>query len=90
MRMICGVKYEWVEPLLNRRQGLDVNRLLGKNIRDVLQSLQPDANSNISSTDTKTTIANQKELEEKFARRNNDNALQSARDRYLQRKTGKK
>ena len=82
--MAIGIKYEWIEQLLKRRVTMDVSKLLGRDVREVI------AMSLMTEEQRKEEILKEaavpETLTEQFARRNTDNTLSAARERYLQRK----
>lgn len=36
MRTVCGIRYEWVEEHLQKVAKLDLNRLIGKDVKDII------------------------------------------------------
>lgn len=85
LRTVCGIKYEWVESKLEQMAHLDVNRLMGRNVKDIIAAsmakAEPVAEENESL---------ESELAQKFARRNDDASISAAKERYLKRLQAKK
>jgi hypothetical protein len=36
MRTVCGIRYEWVEEHLQKVAKLDLNRLIGRDVKDII------------------------------------------------------
>lgn len=93
MRIVCAIKYEWVRDSLQKRNNINLNQLLGRDVDYLLHTLQDTHidSSSTASTD-ESSSSNQRsteELDKKFARKNDDESIQAAKNRYLKRKKKK-
>jgi len=79
IKMVCGVKYEWIEPLLFKRKAVDVNKLIGRNVTDLISS------SIVTEEVFEEKIENTF-LEKTFARKNTNFAVDAAKMRFLARR----
>eukprot|EP01117_Protostelium_nocturnum_P004795 TRINITY_DN1739_c0_g1_i1.p1 TRINITY_DN1739_c0_g1~~TRINITY_DN1739_c0_g1_i1.p1 ORF type:complete len:911 (+),score=370.56 TRINITY_DN1739_c0_g1_i1:84-2816(+) len=86
MRSVCGVKESWVEELHKHKSKLDVNKLIGRDIREVVNQLSVKVVES-QSLDSKF---DESHADKAFARRNDDAAIQAARERALARKQAAK
>lgn len=90
LRLLCSIEHEWVEPLLNKRATVDINRVCGGvDVKKMLGISLDDADQSNTTTSTTTTTTTapeeESELQAKFQRRNTDDNVSSARERFLQR-----
>jgi len=82
IRLIFGIKYDWVAAFIGENAPKpDVNRLIGRDAKEILEAFSAQAQKNKASNP-----AEDAELQQKFARKNDDSSIQAARERYLQRK----
>ncbi|KAF6250725.1 DEAH-box nuclear pre-mRNA splicing factor [Scenedesmus sp. NREL 46B-D3] len=85
LRQVCPTRHEWVEPLLPKLQDVDVQRLSGGKLRAQAAAAAAAAAAD-SAADEAGTAADGEAGGQKVARRNDDDAVNAARQRYLQRK----
>eukprot|EP01114_Cavostelium_apophysatum_P006839 TRINITY_DN18340_c0_g1_i1.p1 TRINITY_DN18340_c0_g1~~TRINITY_DN18340_c0_g1_i1.p1 ORF type:complete len:273 (-),score=85.53 TRINITY_DN18340_c0_g1_i1:384-1202(-) len=81
IRLVCGIQYQWVESLLDKRLKLDINRLIGRNFKLLLQEIQEKKDQEKEQKEAK----DEAEIKQKFARRNDDSSVNAARERFLKR-----
>jgi ATP-dependent RNA helicase DHX8/PRP22 len=82
---VCPTRGEWVEPLLPKLQDVDVQRLSGGKLK--AQHAAGAANAAVAAVDDEVQAGSSKaDAAQKLARRNDDGAVNAARQRYLQRK----
>lgn len=80
---VCPTRYEWVEPLLPKLQGVNVQRLSGGKLRAERAAAAAAAEEAAAE---QVSGAAADAAGPKLARRNDDDAVNAARRRYLQRK----
>jgi ATP-dependent RNA helicase DHX8/PRP22 len=83
---VCPTRGQWVEPLLPKLQDVDVQRLSGGKL--TAQHTAGAGNASAAATDGDEGQAGSSKADaaQKLARRNDDGAVDAARQRYLQRK----
>lgn len=67
--MVCGIKYEWIDELLHNRTKVDVNRLIGRDVREVVKSMTVDHQEQQQQQQQEAAQqARDEKLKEKFAK----------------------
>jgi ATP-dependent RNA helicase DHX8/PRP22 len=83
---VCPTRYEWVEPLLPKLQDVDVQRLSGGKLK-AQEAAAATAAADVAAAAAGAGQASDGEAGgQKLARRNHNEAVNAARQRYLQRK----
>jgi ATP-dependent RNA helicase DHX8/PRP22 len=78
---VCPTRGEWVEPLLPKLQDVDVKRLSGGHL-----AAEAAAAAAVPATEEEELGSRKADAAQKLARRNDNDAVNAARQRYLQRK----
>jgi ATP-dependent RNA helicase DHX8/PRP22 len=81
---VCPTRGEWVEPLLPKLQDVDVKRLSGGRL--AVEVAATTAAAAATAEDEDQPGSSKADAAQKLARRNDNDAVNAARQRYLQRK----
>jgi hypothetical protein len=91
LKFVVGVKYDWLEELFERRSKMDLNKVVGKDVKDLIKDLVEAQQSKEEKPEKRQHEEQQQTLQlPKMDKKNDEQSIQAARDRYLQRKQQKK
>jgi len=83
MRIVCGIKYDWVADDLAKTALVDLSRLIGRDMKGVLAAAMTEGDTKEEQNKRPVEDLN---LREKFARKNTDESIDAAKKRFELRK----